>query len=433
MSLQAVFKDSHPDSRSFLNHTGWALADQAIVSFGMLAANIILARHLPSSEYGVFVLLLTVGFSAQLLTQGLSGYPLILRLAHASDDERARLLTNSIVPLALWSLGQTELIVPGVTWFAFWQMQQATRRALLIELRQRDAAKGDAVSSLGQVVFLLLLFLLGSRILSLESALYCMAAGSMLGATIQALQLRLARRALYRPYQWLINNASLVLSPLAAAVIWTLRGYAMFWLLAALSGTPAVASLQAALTVFNLCNPLSASLVNIIGTTSARAFTGGDIRQAWSAARPYVLVALPPLLLYLGTTLLFPRFLLSVLYGQGSPYAQLGYLFPYLAVSTAAVIPAELLTSFFLGIRQTGLVLKINLLGVTAVAFSTPLLLSTYGLLEGTCLALAGGEVVRLTFLLLCLRQLIENRGASFSKVQSRLASLQEAWQKASR
>ena len=37
------------------------MADQAIVSFGMFAANIILARHLPSWEYGVFVLLLTVG------------------------------------------------------------------------------------------------------------------------------------------------------------------------------------------------------------------------------------------------------------------------------------------------------------------------------------------------------------------------------------
>ena len=75
MSLQAAFKDSHPDLRSFLNRTGWAVADQAIVSFGRFAASIILARHLPSSEYGVFVLLLTVGFSAQLLTQGLSGYP----------------------------------------------------------------------------------------------------------------------------------------------------------------------------------------------------------------------------------------------------------------------------------------------------------------------------------------------------------------------
>ena len=61
MSLQAAFTDSHPDSRSFLNRTGWAVADQAIVSFGMFAANIILARHLPSWEYGVFVLLLTVG------------------------------------------------------------------------------------------------------------------------------------------------------------------------------------------------------------------------------------------------------------------------------------------------------------------------------------------------------------------------------------
>ena len=51
------------------------MADQAIVSFGRFAASIILARHLPSSQYGVFVLLLTVGFSAQRFTQGLSGYP----------------------------------------------------------------------------------------------------------------------------------------------------------------------------------------------------------------------------------------------------------------------------------------------------------------------------------------------------------------------
>lgn len=39
-----------------------------------------------------------------------------------------------IVAIALRSLGETELIVPGVTWFAFWQTQDAL--SSFIELAQ---------------------------------------------------------------------------------------------------------------------------------------------------------------------------------------------------------------------------------------------------------------------------------------------------------
>jgi O-antigen/teichoic acid export membrane protein len=228
-----------------------------------------------------------------------------------------------------------------------------------------------------------------------------------------------------------INNASLVLAPLAAAALWTLRGYAMFWLLAILSGTAVVASLQAALTIFNLVNLLYASLVNIIGSVASRAYESGETQRAWRAARPYILVVLPPLFLFLGVALSFPEFVLLLFYGHDSPYLQLGYLFPYLAITSAAMVPGELITAFFLGIRETRILLKINLIGVTAVAFSVPPFFATFGVLEGACLALAAGEVLRLTLLILCLRQLIGDRSARNTQVPSEFSLLQKARAKA--
>ena len=371
-------------TKLLLHRTGWAIMDQAIVSLGMFFANIILARYLIPSDYGIFALLLTVSFCTTIITNNFLSYPLALRLAHAGthvrNNERERLIMGAILmvallcaPLsglpavALFCLGRPELVLPAVSSFFLWQMQFAMRSALLVDLRQREAMAGDVVSSLG-----FLLVLVANRgNLSLANALYYMAATYMLAIIIQVLQLRLSITALYTPYRWLIDGAplSLVLPLLFAGGAWTFRLYGLFWLLAALEGTAAVGHLQAALTIFNALNPLYAALGNVVLAISARAFIGFDRQAAWHAARPYILVASLPVLLYLSAALLFSRFLLSVLYGQDSPFLQIGDLFPYLAISTAGWFHAELINAFFLAMQETRLVLKINLLGITAVIF----------------------------------------------------------------
>ena len=357
------------EMKRVLHRTGWSVADQGIVSLGMFFSNIILARYLPPSEYGVYVLLLTVSFSTTLFINYFLMYPLGLRLATVQSNERAQLISGAIgvaatfcvalsacLAVGVFCFGRFELVLPAVSAFLFWQLQLVTRSVFLVDLRQREAMVGDVVSSLGFV-----LVLVANRdALSLASALYYMAAMYMLGVIIQTVQLRFSLRALCTPYRWLIDHAplSLVLPPFIAGGMWTLRVYCLVWVLAAFGGAVAVASLQAALTIFNALNPLLYALINPVFSTTARTFDGINRKAAWRAVRPYMLVVLAPVVLYLSAALLFPRFLLLVFYGQDSPFLQVGHLFPYLALFTATALPAELLAAFFLGMRETGLVLR---------------------------------------------------------------------------
>src|SRR4029077_5891225 len=108
------------------------------------------------------------------------------------------------------------------------------------------------------------------------------------------------------------------------------------------------------------------SLANLIPQITARAFESGGKQSAWSAARPYILVALPPTLLYVLVALLLSPFLLRLFYGHNSPYLEVGNLIPSLAIFTACWIPTELVICYFLGLQETKLALKFNLVGIAA-------------------------------------------------------------------
>ena len=395
----------------FLSRATWSFINQAIVSAGTFLTVILLARHLPLPEYGIYSLLLTVNFSALLFSFWLSSYPLAVRLARAGDEECARLSTSSLllvaalclplsvaVGLTLFAFGRPDLTPPGLIWFILWQLQQATRRSLLANLRHREAVIGDAVSNLGAPLFVGLLTIWGP--LSLSDALYCIAATAMLGAIVQVLQLKLVMKGLYPPHRWLLDNASLGAWSLASGVVCWVKVTAIFWLIAVLSGTASVALLQAAFNVFSVLNPIFLSLANLIPQITARAFESGGKQSAWSAARPYILVALPPTLLYVLVALLFSPFLLRLFYGHNSPYLEVGNLIPSLAIFTACWIPTELVICYFLGLQETKLALKFNLVGIAAVAISLTPFIVAFGLLEGSCVALAVGELVRLAVVL---------------------------------
>jgi Na+-driven multidrug efflux pump len=168
-----------------------------------------------------------------------------------------------------------------------------------------------------------------------------------------------------------------------------------------------VASLQAALNVFNLLNPIQFGLASVIPQVTALAYARGDKLAAWRAARPYILIALPPTLFYVAFAVMFSPLLLGAFYGNSSPYLQLGPLFPPLAVFAATMMATELIICYLLGIAEVRLALNINLVGFAAVAILAGPLLASFGTLPGTCLALAAGDTIRLAAALICLRRLI--------------------------
>jgi O-antigen/teichoic acid export membrane protein len=309
----------------------------------------------------------------------------------------------------LFVFGRVDLIIACATWFILWQLQQATRRALLANLHLRGAVIGDALSYLGPVVVLVLLLRGGIKV-SVAEAFYSMAGMAMLGAIVQTLQLRISLRGFHTPHRWLLDNMSLGAWSLGAGAVGMIRNQLAVWLLAALSGLASVASLQAAANIFMALNPILFSLANLIPQVTARAFDNGDKRSAWCVARPYIMIALPPTLVFNALTVVFSPFLLFVFYGEGSFYLKLGDLFPYLAIGSVAHIPTELIICYFLGIRETKLVLKANLVGMAALIVSVLPLVATIGALNGVCAAYAFSEVIRLAFTVRYLRRLIAGR-----------------------
>ena len=402
----------------FFKQATYSFADQVFVSLGTFLTNIFLARHLPATEYGLFVLLFALAMAGQLLNNWLAAYPLGLRLVEAGPDASARLSTSSIVfvctlaiPLAtivgliLIGLGRFDLILPGVIWFSLSQVQQATRRALHASLAHKKAIAGDIVAYMGQVFVIVLIANTGE--VSLINSLYGIAGLLGLGALLQAVQLRLFVNGLQSPRRWLSDNGVLGGWSLASGALSMFRGYGILWIVAAFSGTAAVGSLQAALNVFFLLNPLFFSLTNMVPQIAARAISAGDTATAWRAVRPYILMILPPVILYLAFVTTFSQLVLWAFYGSQSPYLTVGNLFPFLALFMGSFILCELIICYFVGIGAVRPALQINLIGFGIIVFAAVPFMKIVGVLEGACLALAVGDVVRLLLGLHFLRKVI--------------------------
>jgi O-antigen/teichoic acid export membrane protein len=402
----------------FFKQATYSFADQAFVSLGTFLTNIFLARHLPATEYGLFVLLFGLAMAGQLLNNCLAAYPLGLRLVEAKPDASARLSTSSIVfvctlgiPLAmivaliLVALGRFDLILPGVIWFSLSQVQHATRRALHASLAHKKAIAGDIVAYMGQVFVIVLIANTGK--VSLINSLYGIAVLLGLGALLQAVQLKLFTNGLHSPRRWLSDNGVLGGWSLASGVLSMFRAYGIFWIVAGFSGIAAVASLQAAMNVFFFLNPLLFSLTNLIPQISARAISAGDPATAWRAVRPYILIILPPVILYLTFVTNFSQPVLWAFYGAQSPYLTVGNLFPFLALFMGSLILCELIICYFVGIGAVRTALKINLIGFGIIAFAIVPSMKIVGVLEGACLALAVGDAIRLLLALRYLRKVI--------------------------
>jgi len=400
----------------------WTLADQGAVSAGTFLVNIILARHLPASEYGVFAMLFSTGLMLQLFILCFVGYPLTVRLPSLFGDDAHRLSTSSIfvsaaiciplcvlVSIVLVALNRADIVVPGCLWFFFWQLQQATRRTFMADQRYGQALIGDAISSLGQV---LIVAVLATMHVSLFTTLFYMAIAPGLGAAVQMLQRpkTVALKSLHAPHRWLIEHAYLGGWTFVTGLLYAARGYAVFWALAVASGTEVVGALQAALNVFLLLNPIQLGLSNLVPQVTARAYVGGNKVAAWKAARPYILGGLPPTLLYLVCVVISPSLVLYVVYGGAAHFQGLGPLFPALAVYTFALIVTELVLYYFQGIQEVRIPAAINLVGFAATMILAMIFFPMVGPLEGAALAFAGADLIRLALTLTYLRRLLHGQ-----------------------
>jgi O-antigen/teichoic acid export membrane protein len=389
-----------------VRQASWTLIDQGLVSLGAFLVNVQLARQLPAEQFGVFALLLGALLGLQLFTSSLLLYPMSVCLPVLRGIDRERLYAATValvammwVPLcaalglALAILGRPDLIPAALALLVCWQAQETMRRGLLAAFRHSSAVYGDTLAYFGQVAALLVLTRLGA--LTLENALYAMAAAYAAGAALQAIQQRLSLSELADLRKTALEFWSIGGWSLGNNLLALLRVQILPWILAAYGGTAAAAAFQAVLNVVNLTNPILLGLCNVIPQTAARAQQVGGNLEAWRSVRIYMLIGAPPTFAYYALVALVPWLPLTVLYGASSPYAALSLPVQVLALGWAIGYFAEMICSYLHGVRRARLALVTNLLGVLALAAVAPNLIQSYGLF-GACLALAAANIVRL-------------------------------------
>jgi O-antigen/teichoic acid export membrane protein len=393
-------------TRLLIHRASWTLIDQGVVSSGNFLLNVLLARALAEDDYGEFALFLGAMFILRNIDYSFISYPLSLRLCHASDDERAGLLGNTaliatvlagalvvIVAIGIMLLGAGNIVLPACLCYLCWQAQETSRRALLADFRYRAAVAGDGIAYVGQAALAALLAWLDA--VTLPIVLCIMSLSFAVGAIVHASKVGYGRpdlaetRLLAREYfsvgKWSLISYQLVLT----------RAQIFPWILAALAGTAATASLQAALNIANMINPIIFGIGNAVPQVAAHAYRTEGAIAASRAACGYILFGLGPVLVISAAAVLMPDLLLRTAYGPSSPYLAVATALQLLAVAGVLDFIAEMISKTLLGVEAGGLSSLVNVLALGVAAVLGFALIGRSGVF-GACLALSIANLVRL-------------------------------------
>jgi len=359
----------------------WPLADQGAVSAGAFLTNVVLARTLVPSEYGVYGVYLSVFLAMNAVHSALITYPLSTTPsagdAQALGKETAAAVHLTMVlfaPLAVLLAAVASLFQPWTTvlaaWAAAvcWQAQETTRRGLMAALRHRTVIWGDALSYLGQAAAVGLLSL-GQRP-RLSHVFVLMAATSLAAALWQARQLRLRRATGDVLRQAQQTAARLGGWTLASSLASLLPVQGFVWVLTLSRGPAEAASLLAVLNVLGVSHPLLFGMTNWMLPATAAAFHRGGERAAFhTAARSWLPGAATAagMLVFL---FLQPGFALRLLYGAASPYAGLSAPLRWGALAYLLMFGSQLYGCYLLALRRVrrGLWMQLAATGAAAVA-----------------------------------------------------------------
>ena len=388
-----------------IQRASWTLIDQGVVSFGNFVLNVLLARTLSAQDYGKFALFLGAIYMLRTIDYSLISYPLSVRLCVASEEERARLLGNTIllaaalglVLVVVMALGAAllevnNIVSPACLCYLCWQAQETSRRCLLADFRYRAAVAGDGFAHVGQALLIALLAWLDA--ITLPAALYMMSATFAIGALVHASKLRFAwpdlaeTRLLAREY-FSVGKWSLVSYQLALA-----RFQLFPWVLAGVAGTAATASLQAGQNIASMMVPIVFGIGNAIPQVAAHAHRTGGVIGASRAAYGYVRFGLAPILVISAAAVLMPELLLRTVYGPSSPYLAAAIGLQLLAFAGVLDYIAEMTSKTLLGVQAGRLASAVNVVAVAAAAVLAFALIPSHGVL-GACLALLIANLVR--------------------------------------
>ncbi len=373
-----------------------AVADQAIVSLGNFALNVILARSLPAAGYGLFSVALSFILFFNNLHQALVSYPLSVKNAAAAPAETPRLLAVAMLltPLAalacapvlaggLASVGDLRLAPLAFAALLAWQLQEVARRAALARADYRAAIVTDVIRYIGPAAALLALT--GS--IGVEGAFLLIAAASLAGlAPFLGTFVKGAGPALRGLKAELAGHWKLAAPVLGANLLAALSVQWFLWLLA-WRGDPGGAALLVALTnIVAIANPVIFGVENLLVPEVARAQPhltfAGLLRLMGHRGLLCGSLIAPPFLLILA----FPERAARLFYGAATPYAEHAADLRLLVAAYVCILAAFVFGAVLRGYRASGSVFRMQLypalFGLTAGSWLT----WNYGV-TGACLS----------------------------------------------
>jgi len=394
----------------------WAIADQGVVSLGNFLTTIILARTVSPHVYGIWTVIFGLILFLNVLHASLITYPLSVRLA-SRDTEKGQLVVASLALTTLLVLPQALIlfvvvfVIAGPTLglcaclaLLFWQLQETTRRALMARLSFRTTLFTDAISYLGQAGVLWLLARngklsveVGFGVIALTCGVAAVVQVTRLGVRVRGtgpLRLRLWARSFWETGNWVLGSNLLGNFSLQAVP----------WALFLFRGPAEAAAFQAISNLLGVSHPIMLSLGNIIVPAAAVA----HVKRGFVAARRVALrhAAQGGLLLlpFVAALLVFPRPLLELFYGQGSPYVVLASALRLLTVVYALNYFSLTLKFLLNALEKNRLQFVVELCGTLLLAVLVVPLVLRFGL-EGAILATGLALATRLASNVVILRQ----------------------------
>jgi O-antigen/teichoic acid export membrane protein len=334
----------------------WSLADQGVVSLGNFLTQIMLARHLPRVDYGVFALLFGVLIFLNQVHAGSISYPLTIKGAQIDAAGLRSITADSLVltvVLAASEMGvvfvaagilhQLHLAAWAILAMLFWQLQETVRRALMTHFRYRNVIWGDGGSYIGQAIVIALLAHLGK--LNSSLAFTVIAITSAAACAQQLLTLGVSKPDLQRAREMIRTSWQLGRWVVLTNLFYAFTLMCFPWTLALSRGPQEAASFQAMINVLGVSHPVIMSVGNLIvpAAAKARKEAGTGVASAFRYGSQGGALLLP----YLVLLLIWPTQVLAVFYGAGSSYAGLAgllriFVFAYLFAYVASVFGALL-------------------------------------------------------------------------------------------
>jgi O-antigen/teichoic acid export membrane protein len=355
-----------------------------VVSLGNFLTSLLLARRLPTSDYGTYVLILSSILIANSVHSALVALPLVVKASPGSNLEQRTYATGSlwftgalsflsalIVVASAASLGRPQAGLIACAAALAWQLQETLRRTLIAQCRYSTVIWGDAVSYLGQGA--ILFAVIHTRLLSIEFAFTAMAATSLLAAVIQAIQIRLTKVSL----SGLVSNASefwkLARWLLPGALIGPLNAQTYPWILTWTHGREYAASFQALTNVLGVTNPLLLSISALVIPAVAAAKGGARFAHArhvaWSYTWQFEALIAP----YLLVLLIWPQMVLRVFYGAASPFRLLVMPLRLMVLVYAIAVPMMVWSAALCGVERVRASFRVQVWGAaTTVVMGVP-------------------------------------------------------------